>query len=375
MKHAVLSVIAAFCLLANLIQPARAEEIVIGQYASLTGAIANFGKYTDLGVQLAVMERNEKGGIDGKKIVLKTYDTRGQQSDAKSAVTRLITQDKAVAVIGEVASSLSIAGAQVCQENGVPMVTPSSTNPDVTAIGAMIFRVCYTDELQGTYAAKFAKERGWKTAAILYDRKQAYSVGLKDAFIDAFKAEGGKMILEQAFSSGDPDFSAQLGAIKAANPDVIFTPSYYNDLGNILRQSKQAGITLPYLGGDGWTDVETVAPPEVLTNCFYVNHWDPADTSSEESKTFLDRSKTKFPNDTFNVWSALGYDAANILFDAIDRADSNDGKKIAAELAKVKDFKGVTGSITIDDERNARKPAVILTFKDGKPSYVTSVKP
>jgi branched-chain amino acid transport system substrate-binding protein len=375
MKHAVLFAGAVCALVFSVINPARAEEIVIGQYASLTGAIANFGKYTDLGVQLAVLERNEKGGIDGKTIVLKTYDTRGQQTDAKSAVTRLITQDKAVAVIGEVASSLSIAGAQVCQENGVPMVTPSSTNPDVTAIGEMIFRVCYTDDLQGLYAAKFAKENGWKTAAILYDRKQAYSVGLKDGFADAFEDDGGKVILEQAFSSGDTDFSAQLTAIRNAKPDVIFCPSYYNDLGNILRQSKKMGIEIAYLGGDGWTDVESVTPADVLTNCYYVNHWDPGDTSTEESKTFLDRSKTKFPNDNFNVWSALGYDAANILFDAIDRADSTDGQKIAAELAKVKDFKGVTGAITIDEERNAQKPAVILTFKDGKPSYVTSVKP
>lgn len=357
------------------IVPATADQIVIGQYASLTGAIANFGKYTDLGVQLAVMERNEKGGIDGKQIVLRTYDTRGQQTDAKSAVTRLITQDKAVAILGEVASSLSIAGAQVCQENGVPMVTPSSTNPDVTAIGDMIFRVCYTDDLQGLYAANFAAQKGWKTAAILYDRKQAYSVGLKDGFAEAFTDRGGKIILEQAFSSGDTDFSAQLTAIRNSKPDVIFCPSYYNDLGNILRQSRKMGIDLPYLGGDGWTDVESVTPADVLVNCYYVNHWDPGDTSSEESRTFIERSQARFPNESFNVWSALGYDAANILFDAIDRADSTDGKKIAAELAKVKNFKGVTGTISIDENRNASKPAVILTFKDGKPVYVTSIQP
>lgn len=375
MKHAVLSLIALWVGVLYPVMPSWADQIVIGQYASLTGAIANFGKYTDLGVQLAVIERNEKGGIDGKQIVLKTYDTRGQQTDAKSAVTRLITQDKAVAILGEVASSLSIAGAQVCQENGVPMVTPSSTNPDVTAIGDMIFRVCYTDDLQGLYAAKFAVEKGWKTAAILYDRKQAYSVGLKDGFADAFADHGGKIILEQAFSSGDTDFSAQLTAIRNAKPDVIFCPSYYNDLGNILRQSRKMGIELPYLGGDGWTDVESVTPADVLVNCYYVNHWDPGDTSTEESRTFIERSKARFPNDSFNVWSALGYDAANILFDAIDRADSTDGKKIAAELAKVKNFKGVTGSISIDENRNASKPAVILTFKDGKPTYVTSIQP
>lgn len=375
MKHAVLFAGAVCALVLWIIAPAQGEEIVVGQYASLTGQTANFGKFTDVGVQLAVQERNAAGGIDGKKIVLKTYDTNGKQTNAKSAVTRLITQDKAIAILGEVSSSLSIAGAQVCQENGVPMVTPSSTNPDVTAIGEMIFRVCYTDDLQGLYAAKFAKEKGWKTAAVLYDRKQAYSVGLKDGFSEAFEADGGKVILEQAFSSEDSDFSAQLTAIRNAKPDVIFCPSYYNDLGNILRQSKKMGIEIAYLGGDGWTDVESVTPADVLTNCYYVNHWDPGDTSSEQSKTFIDRAKAKFPDTNFNVWSALGYDAANILFDAIDRADSTDGQKIAAELAKVKDFKGVTGAISIDDERNAQKPAVILTFKDGKPAYVTSVKP
>jgi len=357
-------------------QSASAEETIsIGQYASLTGPIANFGKFTDVGVRLAVDERNAKGGIDGKKIVLKTYDSRGQQADAKSAVTRLITQDKAVAIIGEVASSLSIAGAQVCQENSVPMVSPSSTNPDVTAVGDMIFRVCYTDDLQGLYAAKFAEEKKWKTAAILYDRKQAYSVGLKDSFTAAFKATGGKIAVEQAFSSGDTDFSAQLTAIKTASPDVVFVPAYYNDLGNVLRQAKDAGVKIPMLGGDGWTDVENVAPADVLTDCYYVNHWDPGDSSSEAGKTFLANAKKTLPNETVNVWSALGYDAANILFDAIDKADSTDGAKIAAELAKTKDFPGATGNITIDGERNAVKPAVILTFKDGKPAYVTSVKP
>lgn len=375
MKHAVLVVGALSALLLSMFSPAQAEEIVVGQYASLTGPIANFGKFTDVGVRLAVEERNAAGGIDGKKIALKTYDTQGKQTDAKSAVTRLITQDKAVAIIGEVASSLSIAGAQVCEENGVPMVTPSSTNPDVTAVGEMIFRVCYTDELQGMYAAKFAKERGWKTAAILYDRKQAYSQGLKDTFAAAFKQAGGEIKIEQAFSSGDADFAAQITAIKNANPDVIFLPSYYNDIGNILRQMKDRGVTAPKLGGDGWTNVETVANQELLENCYFINHWDPGDTSSDISKTFLDRAKKTLPNEEVNVWSALGYDAANILFDAIDRANSTEGDAIAKELAKVKDFKGVTGTITIDEDRNAQKPAVVLTFKDGKPSYVTSVNP
>ncbi len=375
MKHAVLLAGALSALLLSMFSPAQAEEIVVGQYASLTGPIANFGKFTDVGVRLAVEERNAAGGIDGKKIALKTYDTQGKQTDAKSAVTRLITQDKAVAIIGEVASSLSIAGAQVCEENGVPMVTPSSTNPDVTAVGEMIFRVCYTDELQGMYAAKFAKERGWKTAAILYDRKQAYSQGLKDTFAAAFKQAGGEIKIEQAFSSGDADFAAQITAIKNANSDVIFLPSYYNDIGNILRQMKDRGVTAPKLGGDGWTNVETVANQELLENCYFINHWDPGDTSSDISKTFLDRAKKTLPNEEVNVWSALGYDAANILFDAIDRANSTEGDAIAKELAKVKDFKGVTGTITIDEDRNAQKPAVVLTFKDGKPSYVTSVNP
>ena len=375
MKHAVLFVGAICALVLSVIKPAQAEEIVVGQYASLTGPIANFGKFTDVGVRLAVEERNAAGGIDGKKIVLKTYDTRGQQTDAKSAVTRLITQDKAIAIIGEVASSLSIAGAQVCEENGVPMVTPSSTNPDVTAVGEMIFRVCYTDELQGMYAAKFAKERGWKTAAVLYDRKQAYSQGLKDTFTAAFKQAGGEIAIEQAFSSGDADFAAQITAIKNANPDVIFIPSYYNDIGNILRQMKDRGVNAPKLGGDGWTNVETVANQELLENCYFINHWDPGDTSSDISKSFLERAKKTLPNEEVNVWSALGYDAANILFDAIDRANSTEGEAISKELAKVKDFKGVTGTITIDEDRNAQKPAVVLSFKDGKPSYVTSVNP
>ena len=351
-------------------------DIVIGQYAALSGEIANFGKFTDLGVQLAVKERNEKGGLKGRKIVLKTYDDRGMQADAKSAVTRLITQDKAVAIIGQVASSLSIAGGQVCQEYDVVMVSPSSTNPQVTEIGDRIFRVCYTDTLQGLYCARFAEQKKWKTAAVLFDRKQAYSVGLKDSFTEQFTKIGGKIISEQAYSSGDTDFSAQLNAIKSAAADVVFLPGYYNDIGNILIQANKLDLSLPFLGGDGWTDTESVVKdnPQALANSFYVNHCS-LDAPDPKNAEFLARFKRSFPDSDANVWTALGYDAAVVLFDAIERSPTLNSKDIAAALSGTKNHDGMSGKITIDENRNAVKSAVIQTYKDGKPVYVTTIAP
>jgi branched-chain amino acid transport system substrate-binding protein len=373
--HRILFVlIAAGLMLAGCGKQEDSNTVVIGQYAALSGEIANFGKFTDLGVQLAVAERNERGGIKGRKIVLQTYDDRGQQADAKSAVTRLITQDKAVAVIGQVASSLSMVGGQVAQEYGVPMVTPSSTNPQVTEVGDMVFRVCYTDTLQGLYCARFAAEKGWKTAAVLYDRKQAYSVGLKDSFAEHFTRAGGTIVTEQAYGSGDTDFSAQLNAIKNAKPDVIFLPGYYNDIGNIAIQAKNQNLNLPFLGGDGWTDTEKVAPPDAIDNCFFVNHC-ALDSPDPQNAAFVEKFKQRFPDDEPNVWTALGYDAAVVLFDAMERAESFSGKDIAAALAQTKDHKGISGTISIDENRNAVKPAVIQTYRDGKPVYVTTINP
>lgn len=353
------------------------NEIVIGHYGSLTGSQATFGISTDNGIKLAVEELNAAGGINGKKIKLITYDDKGDAREAGTAVTRLVTKDKVVAVLGEVASSLSLSGAPVCQENGVPMITPSSTNPKVTKVGDMIFRVCFIDPFQGSVCAKFAWESDKlkaKKAAILTDQASAYSVGLQEEFEKAFIALGGTVVSKQTYGEGDQDFSAQLTAIRSSDPDVIFIPGYYTDVGNIAVQAKKLGVNTPLLGGDGWDSSKLGAiGGEALNNCFYSNHYSHQDPSPRV-QDFIKKYKEK-NNETPDGLAALGYDAALILFEAMKRSKSLSGADLAAELAKTKDFDGVTGRISIDADRNAVKPAVMLEMKDGQPEFVSTINP
>ena len=353
------------------------NEIVIGHYGSMTGSEATFGESTDNGIKLAVEELNAAGGIDGKKVRLITYDDKGDAREAGTAVTRLVTKDKVVAVIGEVASGLSLAGAPVCQENGVPMVTPSSTNPKVTKVGDMIFRVCFIDPFQGSVCAKFAWESDRlkaKKAAILTDQASPYSVGLQEEFEKAFVGLGGAVVSKQTYQAGDQDFSAQLTAIRGSEPDVIFIPGYYTDVGNIALQARKLGINTSMLGGDGWDSSKLgEIGGKALDHCFYSNHYshqDPSERVQEFIKKYQEKNKQ-----TPDGLAALGYDAARILFEAMKRSKSLGGADLAAELAKTKEFDGVTGRISIDADRNAVKPAVILEMKDGQPEFVTTINP
>jgi branched-chain amino acid transport system substrate-binding protein len=252
------------------------NEIRVGHFASLTGSEATFGRSTDNGIKMAVEEINEAGGVGGKKITVTTYDDKGDSREAGTVVTRLITLDNVVAVLGEVASGLSLAGAPICQEYGIPMVSPSSTNERVTKVGDMIFRVCFIDSFQGQVCAKFAREHEKlkaDKAAILYDQATPYSVGLNEEFRKAFIELGGQIVAEETFNAGDQEFSAVLNAIRAKDPDVIFVPGYYTDVGNIALQAKRLGITAPLLGGDGWDSAKLaeIAGP-AINGSFYANH-------------------------------------------------------------------------------------------------------
>jgi branched-chain amino acid transport system substrate-binding protein len=343
----------------------------------MTGSEATFGRSTDNGIRLAVDEINEAGGINGKEIRVITYDDKGDAREAGTAVTRLIAKDGVVAVLGEVASSLSLVGAPVCQEHGVPMVTPSSTNPAVTQVGDMIFRVCFVDDFQGLVCAKFAREYEplkAQKAAILYDQVSAYSEGLQAVFAKAFEEFGGTIVSKQTYQAGDQDFSAQLTAIRASEPDVIFVPGYYTDVGNIALQAKRLNIEAPLLGGDGWDSAKLgEIAGDAITGSFYANHYSHQDPDPRV-QNFISKYEAQYGGIPDGL-AALGYDAARILADAIERAGSGEGTAIAAELANTKDFDGVTGKITINDERNAVKPAVMLEMKDGVPTYVTTIEP
>ncbi|HZW08293.1 MAG TPA: ABC transporter substrate-binding protein [Phycisphaerales bacterium] len=351
-----------------------AGPIRVGHYASLTGSEATFGISTDNGIKLAVEELNAADGIGGRLVELITYDNQGKPQESVTAVTRLIDQDKVVAVLGEVASSRSLAGAPVCQRKGVPMITPSSTNPDVTAVGDMISRVCFIDPFQGYVGAKFAKENlGFMKAATLYNRAQAYSSGLNDNFVESFTEMGGEVLTQQAYSDGDNDFSAQLSAIREAAPDFIYVPGYYTEVVNIARQARRLGLEIPLIGGDGWDSEELRNAGDALNGCYFSNHYSHEDTRPEVQE-FIAKYQAKYGKIPDGL-AALGYDAARMLFHAMERSPSLSGEDLAAAIASVKDFPGVTGKISIDEQRNATKDAVVLEVVDGVPKYKATVSP
>jgi branched-chain amino acid transport system substrate-binding protein len=353
------------------------SSILVGHYASMTGSEATFGQSTDAGIRLATEEVNEAGGVLGKPIEIITLDDKGLPQEAGTAVTRLISRDGVVAVLGEVASGRSLAGAPVCEDNGIPMVSPSSTHPDVTRGRKMIFRVCFIDPFQGYVCAKFAREHEQlkaKKAAILVDQGQTYSVGLADEFARHFTSMGGQIVSRQSYQTEDQDFSAQLTAIRGSQPDVIFIPGYYTQVGNIAVQARKLGITVPLLGGDGWDSAKLAEiAGKAIDGCFYSNHYSQQDPSPRVQE-FIKKYKAKYGAAPDGL-AALGYDAARILFDAMARAGTTAGADVAAALAATKDFDGVTGRISIDQDHNAVKPAVILEMKNGQPTFVTRIDP
>ena len=351
------------------------SEIVIGEFGSLTGTTATFGTSTKNGIDIAVDEINKAGGVLGKKIRVIVEDDQGKPEEAQTVVTKLINKDQVVAVLGEVASSRTMAAAPVAQQNGIPLITPSSTNPKVTEIGDYIFRVCFIDPFQGFVIAKFAANTlKVKNAAILRDIKNDYSVGLADVIGDNFKKMGGNIVANESYSEGDTDFSAQLTSIKSKNPDAVFLPGYYTEVGLVVRQAKKLGLNVPFIGGDGWDSPKLIEiGGDALNGSYYSNHFAVSDPKPAIQKFVADyRSRYGATPDAL---AGLGYDAASILFDAIKRANSTDGAKIRDAIASTKDFMGITGTITLDKDRNAVKPAVILQVKDGKLEYLESITP
>jgi len=351
------------------------STVVVGHYGSLTGAEATFGQSTARGIRLAVKDVNASGGIKGRRVELKSYDDRGISQEAGTAVTRLITSDKAIAILGENTSSLSLAGGRVAQQYGVPMISPSSTNPQVTALGDKIFRVCFLDPFQGWVQAKFARETlKASTAAILYDQGQAYSKGLAEYFKAAFEKLGGSVVTEQAYTGGDQDFSAQLTTIRQAAPDVLLVPGYYTDAGNIALQARKLGLATPLLGGDGWESPQLVAiGRDAVEGSYYSCHYAYQENRPEVVK-FVQAYEAEYREKPDSL-GALGYDSARLLFDAMQRAPSWEGTALAKAIAETKDFVGVTGRITIDPERNAKKSAVIVQMKGGVPVAVATIEP
>jgi len=350
-------------------------KIVIGHYASMSGSTAHFGQDTDKAARLAIEQLNAAGGVLGRQLELVTLDTRGDSAEAANAVTRLIDVEKVTAILGEVASSLSLAGGRVAQRRQIPMVSSASTNPKVTAVGDYIFRVCFIDPFQGTVMANFAaKNLKVMKVAILKDIKNDYSIGLSEAFKSAFVAQGGTIVVEQSYSQGDTDFSAQVTAIKGTDAQAVFVPGYYSEVGAIARTAQRLGLKVPLLGGDGWDapDLFKIGG-DALDGSYYSNHF-ALDMATPKAQKFIADFTKKYGEPPTGL-GALGFDAAAVLVDAIKRAGSTDPKAIRDALAKTADFEGVTGKITIDPDRNAKKSAVVLKVSGGAAKFESLVEP
>jgi branched-chain amino acid transport system substrate-binding protein len=324
---------------------------------------------------MAVEEANKAGGVLGKQIRVIIEDDQSLPQEAQTVVTKLVNKDHVTAILGEVSSSRTLAAAPVAQSAGIPMISPSATNPQVTKVGDYIFRVCFLDPFQGFVMAKFATNTlKIKNVAILRDIKNDYSVGLAEAFTDSFKKMGGNIVGNESYSEGDTDFSAQLTSIRSKNPEAIFVPGYYQEVGLIARQAKKLGLTVPLMGGDGWDSPKlTEIGGEAINGSYYSNHFSVEDPSPAIQK-FVSEYKARH-GAVPDALGGLGYDAARVLIDAMKRANTTDPAKLRDAIADTKDFAGVSGKITIDKDRNAVKSAVVLQVKDGKLSFVESIAP
>lgn len=350
--------------------------IKIGHYASLTGETATFGTESDEGVKLAMKEINAAGGVLGKQIEVETQDDQSKPEEAKTVATKFAADEKIVAVIGEVASTRSMAAAPVFQRAGIPMVSPSSTNEKVTQEGEYIFRVCFIDNFQGKVMAEYAaNDLKAKKIAIMREQTSDYSVGLSDVFTKEFKKLGGTITADASFKSSDTDYRSQLA--KAKDADAIFVPAYYNTVGTIARQARELGIKAPLLGCDGWDSPTLVegagGAGKALEGSYFSNHYS-KDDKAPRVQDFVKTYTAEYGHAPSGL-AALGYDAMKIVALAIKTAGSADRAKIKDALAQTKDFPGVTGNITIDANRNASKPAVVLQIQGTNFAYKKTINP
>jgi len=355
------------------------DTILIGHVASMTGEQATFGESTDNAIRLAVNEANAKGGVKGKKLAVKTYDDQGKPEEAAIAATRLIVNDKVLVLLGEVASSRSLAIAPIADQNRVPQISPTSTNPRVTKDGdktrPYVFRVCFIDPFQGTVMAKFARENLKITkAAILRDVGNDYSVGLADYFAKKFQELGGTIVSDQSFKAGDQDFKAQLTTIKNKKPELVYIPAYYTDVALAGRQARELGIKVPLAGGDGWDSAKLYEIAQgALDGSFFSNHYT-HESPEPRVQEFVAKYKAAYGSIP-DALAALGYDAALVAIDAMSKATELTGPAVRDAIEKTKDFPGVAGVITLDADHNAVKSAVVIGIVKNAPKYVATVNP
>ncbi|MBL8966702.1 MAG: ABC transporter substrate-binding protein [Spirochaetaceae bacterium] len=372
--YAFVSAIALAALLSSCGGGSAGKEIKIGGIGPVTGEAATYGVSTKQGMELAFEEWNAKGGVLGKQVKLVFADDKGDPAEGATVYTKLIQQDKVVAIVGTVMSKVTLAGAPIAQAAKIPMITPTSTNEKVTQTGDFIYRACYIDSFEGNVGAKFAfDDLKAKSAGIIFDVGNDYSKGLAENFKNTFEGFGGKIAANEGHPSGATDFKAQLTKIVQAKPDVLYVPDYYNDVALIAKQARELGYKGPMVGGDGWDSPELVKiGGAAVENGFFTNHYSAAD-SRPVVQDFVKKFTAK-NGAAPDALATLAYDAVYIMLDAIKRAGKTDGAAIRDALAAT-DLGVVSGQVKFDANRNPVKSAVIIEIKGGAQVYKTTVNP
>ena len=361
---------------ARVVEAPPPERVRLGAFMSLSGDTSQYGLSALNGIRMAVEEANAAGGVKGMRVDLVVRDTRSDAVETSFVVERLAREEQVHALIGEVVSSRSLAAARVAQRERVPMLTPSATSPELTSVGDYVFRSCYTDTFQGVALARFAVESlGALNAALLVDRDQRYSVELARLFREDFERRGGKVVAEQGYLDGESDFSVQLAEVGAAQPDVIFIPGYYTEVGLLARQARTLGINAPLVGGDGWDSPRLVQyGGQAIAGGYFTTHFSAEDPDPQVQRFVADyRRLYGSAPDSF---SATAYDAARIVLAAVERAPTLERAAVRDALAATTDFPGVTGAVTFDGERNALKHIVVVRIgEDGRQKVEAHVTP
>lgn len=360
----------------------KADTIKVGANLEMTGGSASYGISSKNAIELAFKEINEKGGINGKQLELVVADNKSEAAEATNAMQKLVSQDNVVAVIGPNLSSSVIAASAINNSAKVLDIAPMATNPYVTVDQAsgktkdFNYRTCFIDPFQGTVMAKFATaELGVGNAAVLIDNSSDYAKGLAQFFKENFVKEGGAVTAEESYLQKDTDFKATLTKIKATNPDFLYVPGYYQEVGLIVKQARELGMNMPIAGGDGWDSAKMpeIAGAAALNNTYFSSLYSPED-SSDINKNFVAAYEKAYGQKP-DVFAALSYDSALLVAEAIKNASSTEPAKISEAMAKINGFSGVSGSVTFDDKHNPVKSAVILEYKDGAQSLKTKINP
>lgn len=357
-------------------------ELHIGANLELSGAVATYGQSIAEGIDLAVEEINANGGVNGMQIKVTKVDNKSDAAEATNGAIKLTSQDKVVAIIGAATSGNTVAQAQIANDTQTILLTPSGTAPNVTvnedgSLNEYVFRTSYIDPFQGTVAANFAlDELGVKKAAIYADNASDYAKGLAAAFKETFEAGGGEIVAEEAYVAKDTDFRSTLTRINSANPEFVFIPGYYEEVGLIVQQARELGIDVPLMGADGWDSPTLIelAGKEALNNTFITNHYS-SDDPDETIQNFVTKFGEKYDGNRPNAFHALGYDSVYLLKDAIERAGSTDPEAIKDAMEATENLALVSGTITYDENHNPVKSATILEYVDGEQVFKTKIDP